>query len=632
MAFFQALPWHKGEETLHALLSIPSQDNPTVPALSPQLSHHLPVVPLIALGTLDSRSRPWTTLLGGQKGLSQPLGGGILGIRTAVPGKWDPVVEELVGKEGKGDVVREEGEGRMVSGLTIDLETRKRTKFFGRMVAGALSREKEEGEGEVAGMQLVLKVEQSLGNCPKYLNSKAVSPAVSRPELVLPAGSSEPTSYIPDEAVDLLAGADLFFVSSSQHALDMDTNHRGGPPGFLRLASNSPSCSDAAGAVLVWPEYSGNRLYQTLGNLSVNPVAGLCIPDFETGNMLYLTGKTEILVGKDASSVLPGTRLAVKLTVTECRFVKSTLTFRGTEGKRSPYNPVVRHLASEKPTTLPSSTSEIELTARLLSQTVFTPTISRFRFKLHSRSGEELPVHRPGQYVTMDFSKDLDVGYSHMRDDDPRSLNEDWVRTFTVSSAPASSLPKDEFEMTIRKVGVVTEFLFKHDGESVRSRGELEVKVLDFGGEFEVEQKDEEVVAFVAAGVGITPLLPSLNKLDLERLEVLWTVREADLGLVRDVLDKKPELSKAVKLFVTTGGGVDEKKQEDSAEKGIAKIELTGAEVYRRRMTKEDVDLLGNHSNAKRHFLCMPLPMRKLVEEWVGHRDGKEVIFEDFNF
>lgn len=54
----------------------------------------------------------------------------------------------------------------MVSGLTIDLETRKRVKMYGRMVAGSASMKEDEvagNEEHVAEMQLVLKIEQSLG-------------------------------------------------------------------------------------------------------------------------------------------------------------------------------------------------------------------------------------------------------------------------------------------------------------------------------------------------------------------------------------------------------------------------------------------------------------------------------------
>lgn len=197
-------------------------------------------------------------------------------------------------------------------------------------MAGVLSTRDDEVTGQnvsIAEIQLVLKIEQSLGNCPKYLNSKHIEPATAAPELI----SDSP--QLPQQALDLLEKADLFFVSSAQHNTDMDTNHRGGPPGFLRVESNEES-----GAVLYWPEYSGNRLYQTLGNLVINPLAGLCVPDFETGDMLYLTGKTEVLVGKDAAAVLARSNLCVKFTVTAARFVTGALPFRGKMGERSPYS------------------------------------------------------------------------------------------------------------------------------------------------------------------------------------------------------------------------------------------------------------------------------------------------------
>ena len=108
---------------------------------------------------------------------------------------------------------------------------------------------------------------------------------------------------------------------------DMDTNHRGGPPGFVRALSDDTSTT------LYWPEYSGNRLYQTLGNLQVTPLAGLCFPDFLTGDVLYVTGTTRILVGSDAADALPRSNLVVKLTVTAARLVTKGLPFQGALGK-----------------------------------------------------------------------------------------------------------------------------------------------------------------------------------------------------------------------------------------------------------------------------------------------------------
>lgn len=123
----------------------------------------------------------------------------------------------------------------------------------------------------------------------------------------------------------------------------MDTNIRGGSPGFVRVLSNDPN-----GALLVYPEYSGNRLYQTLSNLRTNPRAGYVFPDFQTGDALYITGKTEVLVGKDADAILPRSNLVVKVIVEAARFVEQGLSLGGIPGEPSPYNPPVRYLRTEK--------------------------------------------------------------------------------------------------------------------------------------------------------------------------------------------------------------------------------------------------------------------------------------------
>lgn len=613
MASLQDMPLHDGEVTMKKAMKVPDRDDPTYPSLSPQLANHLQIAPLIAIGILDKDARPWTTLWGGESGLARPLGGGIIGIRTPVPGRCDPVVEELVGKRATGEVVREEGRGRMVSGLTIDLEARKRVKMYGRMVAGALlSREDEVlgTEEAIAEIQLVLKIEQSLGNCPKYLNRKHIVPVVAKPE---PVDSSPRLS---PQALALLEKADLFFLSSSNHDQDMDTNHRGGPPGFLRVVSN-----DDSGAVIVWPEYSGNRLYQTLGNLTLNPLAGLCVPDFDTGDMLYFTGTTEILVGQAAAEVILRSNLAVRLTITGARFVKSILPFRGQAGERSPYNPEVRHLAVEAKT---AAMPQLELQqAILLSQTKLTPTVSRFKFSL-----ENLASYKPGQYVTLDFSSHLDMGYSHMRDDDPRSLNDDFVRTFTVSSAPgyppnpSRRLEDKQFEITIRRVGVVTDFLFRHQGsesdDGGSGRGRLEVSVKGFGGEFEVKQEGDETICFIAAGVGITPLRPFLGVLEYHRLKLLWSVRPADLGFVTDMLDQHPVLSGSLAVFVSNAG--------DAERDDMEKLRRAGVSIHLRRLRRTDTEL-GN--NVGKYYLCTAPQMRRQLMEWLS---GKQIIFEDFNF
>ncbi len=208
----------------------------------------------------------------------------------------------------------------------------------------------------------------------------------------------------------------MFFLSSSNHEMNMGTNHRGGQPGFVRVAKN-----DSSETVLVYPEFSGNRLYQTLGNLYTTPRAGLIFPDFDSGDALYLTTTTEVVIGKDAATILPRSNLVVKLHVLAARLVKNALSFRGDNLKRSPYNPSVRYLPAEK--ALPDAQSKV-VHAKLLARHPLTPTIARFRFGISDP--EASSCWTPGQYVALAFEDKLSLGYSHMRDDDPKSLNDDY--------------------------------------------------------------------------------------------------------------------------------------------------------------------------------------------------------------
>lgn len=408
---------------------------------------------------------------------------------------------------------------------------------------------------------------------------------------------------LPPSAVSLTETADLFFISSSNHDSDMDTNHRGGPPGFVRILSN-----DEDGLTLVYPEYSGNRLYQTLGNLRTTPRAGLVIPDFKTGDVLYISGTTEILTGKAATDLIAHTNLAVKIKVEALRYVTNGLAFRGQEGEFSPYNPPVRYLSSEKGHGIAETNKQI--VAKLVDKQMITPTVGRFRF--HIDDPEKASKWKPGQYVALGFGEELDIGYSHMRDDDPKSLNDDFLRTFTVSSRHNASDPHDQFEITIRKVGVATDFLFRHN-----PRAGLELSLQGFGGEFYIEHDEDEKIAFIAGGVGITPLLAQAPELDLARLTLYWTLRSEDLALAVDTFLNISGLAKSTKLFVT--GKVDEGSW---AWKELAKA---GASVQRRRMTKDDI----SGDDAKRWYLCTGVSLKNILTEWLG---SKTVVYEGFNY
>ncbi|KAG9380043.1 Pyridox-oxidase domain containing protein [Pyrenophora tritici-repentis] len=524
MAFSMGMPFNEGEEKMHRLLRVPPQDNPTSTMLTPQASNMFQRAPLLAFGTLDAQDRPWTTLWGGEPGFLEPLGGGFVGTRTLVDSKNDPVVQALVGDAKDGQTSKPADGGKPVAGLAIDLMTRKRVKTAGRMIAGAL-RDTDATTSPAQLLQLVTKIEQSLGNCPKYLNQYEIHPASISSTLQSCGPSLTP------QATSLLWRADMFFLCTST-ANDMDVNHRGGAPGFIRLISDTE---------IIYPEYSGNRLYQSLGNLQMRPQIGLTVPDYETGDILYITGVSEILSGGAAAILLPGSNLAVKITISEARFVQSGLPFRGTKKTPSPYNPPIRTLAAEGNIKSAISSSTIPITAHLTKLTPLTPSITRFKFSVPSGLSYE-----PSQWVALDFSNELDIGYEHMRDDDPLSLNDDFVRTFTISSAPSRETSstgvegkEKEFEITIRKVGAVTRFLCKQN-----ERSGLEVLVRGVGGGMQIGTDSSAVI--VASGVvdGVKEQLGKearvverrLRKDDVEGVEAETWYLCAGKGMRKEVL------------------------------------------------------------------------------------------------
>ncbi|KAK8045306.1 hypothetical protein PG993_005330 [Apiospora rasikravindrae] len=664
--------WHAGERAIHRTLLGDRErprDNPTYRGLAPSYGYRVQNSPLVAFGTLDHDGRPWTTIWGGEAGFCRPVAQGVLGVRgTAVDARFDPVLDALFGggtgqggiQDGK--VVRPEG-GKVMSGLSIDLETRDRVKLAGRLVAGAVSLTAQ--EGALADLQMAFQVTESLGNCPKYLNKKHIVPHIPQPQFVSQGRLGLPLS---DEAIELAHRADLFFISSKHGAANnesevesMDTNHRGGPAGLVRVFRNDAS----EGVTLVYPEYSGNRLYQTLGNLQTDPSVGLAIPDFETGDVLYLTGRASILIGDKAAAYLPRTKLAVRIDVQEARFVKDGLPFRGSVIDYSPYNPRVRRLATEKPPAEATANEAGLGTARLVTREEITPTISRYVFQLYlspprstaTSSPKQAPLWHAGQHVTLDFGPELDHGWSHMRDDDPQSLNDDFVRTFTVSSSPPpppSSSEAVEFEITARRHGPATALLAKWN-----LRVPLELPVLGFGGEeafrlpvlAQAAENDAETPSqrttsiFVAGGVGITPLMAqasgvisSSNHVSgsgdaILPLKLLWSLRREDLALAVKVVEKDPALGKdgITTLFVTGSPSSDSGGLAKDEE--IAALEEMGVVVKMKRMERDDVlgAAAGGKSgeNKRRFFCCTGPELMKSLLQWT---EGEDVVFESFQY
>ena len=65
-----------------------------------------------------------------------------------------------------------------------------------------------------------------------------------------------------------------------------DVSHRGGKPGFVKVLDDR---------TFVFPYFSGNNHFNTVGNIVLNPKVGFLFVDFEARDLVYMTGTAEIV-------------------------------------------------------------------------------------------------------------------------------------------------------------------------------------------------------------------------------------------------------------------------------------------------------------------------------------------------
>ncbi len=99
----------------------------------------------------------------------------------------------------------------------------------------------------------------------------------------------------------MIEQADTFFVASYFDREDVhrqvDVSHRGGKSGFVRIGED--------GAFTI-PDFAGNLFFNTLGNILVNRRARLLFADFETNDMLQLSGEAEMLLDSQETAAFQG--------------------------------------------------------------------------------------------------------------------------------------------------------------------------------------------------------------------------------------------------------------------------------------------------------------------------------------
>lgn len=203
----------------------------------------------------DRAGRLWTSPLWGPRGFMGARGPGELVIGAQFPAP-DPL--HLLPA------------GQSVGVIVIDFVARRRFR-----VNGVLTRSDD--------VRLTIAVEQAYGNCPRYI----------RPRRVMATGSgrqhpSRALQYrgelLRENDIRLITEADTMFLGTTHPDAGNDASHRGGPAGFVRVTSGG----------LWWPDYPGNNMFNSLGNLAVDPAAALLFVDFGSGDTLQLSGDARV--------------------------------------------------------------------------------------------------------------------------------------------------------------------------------------------------------------------------------------------------------------------------------------------------------------------------------------------------
>ncbi|MBX7435241.1 pyridoxamine 5'-phosphate oxidase family protein [Mycobacterium sp. Y57] len=251
-----AVGFHSGELAAQRNAGVQAQAARLAPMVGPGelsagVSAFLAGATFAAITARDRSGHLWTSPLLGPPGFLRADNRNNLRIGTAVPDA-DPL--HLLPA------------GQPAGVLVIDFATRRRVRINGLLTAS-----------DRAG--LTVEVEQAYGNCPQYIHQRRGRKPHDPARILQYRGES-----LRSNDIRLIESADTFFLGTTHPDSGNDASHRGGPPGFVRVAGDG----------LWWPDYPGNNMFNSFGNLAVDPTAALLFVDFQTGATLQLSGTATV--------------------------------------------------------------------------------------------------------------------------------------------------------------------------------------------------------------------------------------------------------------------------------------------------------------------------------------------------
>ncbi|ODU01301.1 MAG: hypothetical protein ABS81_21050 [Pseudonocardia sp. SCN 72-86] len=207
---------------------------------------------LAMITSLDDQRRLWTSPLYGRPGFCDAHGATLA--VTSLPIESDPLHKLRPGE--------------CAGTLLVDFEKRRRLRINGTIV-------------DVGPSGFEIAADQAFGNCPQFIQQRRI-------QTLSDTGSGEvemrQSQVLHADDVRLIEQADTLILGTAHPTRGADTSHRGGARGFVRVDGDG----------LWWPDYPGNNLFNSMGNILESPATALLFFDFAEATTLQLSGQAVV--------------------------------------------------------------------------------------------------------------------------------------------------------------------------------------------------------------------------------------------------------------------------------------------------------------------------------------------------
>ena len=438
-------PFHPGELALQDKFGVRDHIHSYAPkfvrpCMPEQHQEFYESLPFLAVAARDDEGRMWATLLmsaRGEAGFIKSPDATSLSIH-ARPVSGDALEHSLQ-------------QGSDLGILGIEFATKRRNRVNGRII-------------NTVSSGLEFQVDQSFGNCPQYIRPRKWWTAPQE-SLQQEKNKTMVTSHLTPRQMETIRKSDTLFTATGYRGdgqdvrYGNDASHRGGVPGWMDVRDQH---------TIFLPDYSGNNHYNTMGNLVMDNRMGLAIPQFETGAMLQLTGRTKLhLDEEEAALMYPGAKHVIEFTVEQVvELPEGSLPVRWSQ----------------------QDTRQNERKLQVVHKVKESDDVTSFHLEAVPGDDPELWSYQPGQHLPILL--DMDDGTTLMR-------------TYSLSSGP----DRGDYRISVKREPFGKASSFLHDNVQVGDQ----IQVSRPAGDFILRQGSERTLVLISAGIGVTPILSMLH-------------------------------------------------------------------------------------------------------------------------